>query len=308
MAISHWASPAARAAYERVYTSALGLWPIPFESRFVATRFGPTHVVVSGRPDGDPAVLIHAASLGAPQWYFQAAALGATRRLYAIDIMGDIGLSTQARPIHTRAEAADWLTGVLDGLGLERPLLVGSSFGGFQSTNLAVARPDRVGGLVLLAPAATIKPFKLLANLMIRSGSLVPMPFTVKPGLRGMMGGALPDARIVRLMETGVRGFRYDRRGIYPSEIPDADLARIACPTLVVVGDRERIYDPRAAIARAERLIPGVETEVLRGAGHLPGMQFPDAVNRLIEAFLDTRLPAVGARVAAPEPALVGAA
>jgi pimeloyl-ACP methyl ester carboxylesterase len=308
MSISHWATPDARATYERAYASALELWPIPHESRMVATPFGSTHVVVSGAVAGHPVVLIHAASLGAPQWYLQAAALGATRRLYALDIMGDIGLSTQARPIHTRAEAADWLTGVLDALGLERPLLVGSSFGGFHSTNLAVARPDRVGGLVLLAPAATIKPFKLVANLMIRSGSLVPMPFTVKPGLRGMMGGGLPDARIVRLMETGVRAFRYDRRGIYPSEIPDADLARIACPTLVVVGDRERIYDPQAAIARAQRLIPCVETELMPGAGHLPGMQFPDAVNRRIEAFLDARLPAPARRVAAPEPVLVGVA
>ena len=178
-------------------------------------------MIVSGEPDGEPVVLLHAASLSAVQWYLQAEALGRTHRLYAVDLMGDIGLSRQRAEVHTRAQAADWLTTTLDGLELDRAALVGSSFGGFHATNLALARPDRVGSLALLAPAATLKPFKPLANLFIRTGSLLPLPMTVKPGLRGMMSGDLPDPRIVRQMQIGVAGFRYDRAGIFPSPVPD---------------------------------------------------------------------------------------
>jgi pimeloyl-ACP methyl ester carboxylesterase len=291
MSISHWTNPTARAAYEEAYAASLELWPIPWVSRVVETPFGATHVVTSGAPGGDPIVLVHAAALTAAQWYLQAEALGSDHRLYAVDIMGDIGLSTQARPIHSRAEAAGWLGGVAEGLGLDRAIFVGSSFGGFQSTNLAVHRPDLVRGLVLLSPAATIKPFKLLANLMIRSGSLVPMPFTVQPGLRGMMAGRLPDERIVRQMEVGVAGFRYDRRGVYPSEIPDRELAAVACPTLLVLGTEERIYNPTLALARAHRLIPDLEAALLDGVGHLPGLQLPDVTNARIRSFLDSHFP-----------------
>ncbi len=216
----------------------------------------------------------------------QAADLGSGHRLFAIDIMGDIGLSTQTRQIHTRAEAAAWLASVLDALDLDHPVFIGSSFGGFLSANLAVHHPDRVGSMVLLAPAATIKPFKLLANVMIRTGSIIPLPGTVKPGLRAMMQGALPDERIVRQMEAGVAGFRYDRAGIYPSEIPDDELARIGCPALILVGDREMIYDAEQAIARARRLIPGVQAEIVPGVGHLLGMQRPDVVDQRILEFL----------------------
>ena len=285
--VSHWASQDAGLAYDATYREALELWPIHFESRFVQTPFGQTHVVVSGATDGAPVVLVHAASLTATQWYLQAAELGVDHRLYAVDIMGDIGRSTQTRPIHTRAEAADWLAGVLDGLGLDRATFIGSSFGGFQSANIAVHHPDRVSGLALLAPAATLKPFRPLANVAIRMGSLVPLPATVKPGLRGMMSGELPDARIVRQMETGVAGFRYDRHGIYPSEIPDAELAAISCPTLVLVGDREMIYDAEEAAARARRLLPAADVRIIRGVGHLLGMQRPDLVNPILRAFLD---------------------
>jgi pimeloyl-ACP methyl ester carboxylesterase len=292
MGLSHWKDAGARAAYERAYTASLELWPIPWESRFVRTPFGDTHVIVSGEPDGEPVVMLHAASLTAVQWHLQAEALGRTHRLYAVDIMGDIGLSRQRGEIHTRAQAADWLATTLDGLELNRAALVGSSFGGFQAVNLAVARPDRVSSLVLLAPAATLKPFKVLANVFIRTGSLLPLPMTVKPGLRGMMSGDLPDPRIVRQMEIGVAGFRYDRAGIFPSEVPDPELARLACRTIVLLGDQEMIYDPDAAARRAADLIPDCDVAVVPGVGHLLGMQQPDLVNARLEAFLGTRQPA----------------
>lgn len=286
MGLSHWKDPAARVAYERAYAASLELWPIPHELRFVPTPFGDSHVIVSGQAGGEPVVLLHAASLSAVQWYLQAAELSRSYRLYAIDLMGDIGLSRQRAEIHTRAQAADWLTATLDGLELGRAALVGSSFGGFQAVNLAVARPDRVSSLALLAPAATLKPFRPLANLFIRTGSLLPLPMTVAPGLRGMMGGDLPDPRIVRQMQVGVAGFRYDRAGIFPSEVPDAELAGLTCRTLVLLGDQEMIYDPSAAAARAAALIPDCEVDVVPGVGHLLGMQRPDRVNSRLRAFL----------------------
>jgi pimeloyl-ACP methyl ester carboxylesterase len=282
MSVSHWKDPDSRVAYERAYAATLELWPIPFESMSVPTSFGETHVVASGATEGEPVVFIHAASLSATQWYPQAAALGQEHRLYAIDIMGDIGLSRQSAAIHTRREAADWLAQTLDGLGLRDAAFVGSSFGGFHATNLATFHPDRVRSLALLAPAATLRPFKPLVHLAIRTGSLVPLPGTVRPGLRGMMSGRLPDPLIVRQMEIGVEGFRYDRGGIFPSEIPDAELAAIECPVLVLLGDREMIYDPAAAVERSRRLFRRSTAEIIPAVGHLLGMQRPDLVNPLL--------------------------
>jgi pimeloyl-ACP methyl ester carboxylesterase len=307
MSISHWASARAADAYRAAYADSLRLWPIPYRTRCVETSFGRTHVVESGQEDGEPIVLIHAASLSATQWYLQAAELGRDHRLLAIDILGDIGLSEQAAPMRTRSEAAGWLAATLDGLGIERARFVGSSFGGFLSANLAALRPGRVGALVLLAPAATLRPFKLAANLMIRAGSLLPLPMTVKPGLRGMMQGALPDPSIVRQMEAGVRGFRYDRRGIYPTELPDADLASITCPTLVLLGDREMIYDAERAADRAWRLLPDREVAVIPGVGHLLGMQDPVRVNAWIRAFLRAKAPPARGVASATVPAVADA-
>ena len=77
-----------------------------------------------------------------------------------------------------------------------------------------------------------------------------------------------------------------------------------------MVGDRERIYDPVAAIARARRLVPDVVTELVSGAGHLPGMQMPEVVALAIRSFLDRLMPESRPAVVAPSapvPAFVGA-
>lgn len=286
MTLSHWVDAAHRAAYERAYEAALGLWPIPHASAWVDTPLGTTHVVVSGNPTGAPLVLLPAASLSATQWYAQAAALGVAHRLFAVDILGDIGRSTQTTPLHSRADAAAWLRAVLDGLGIATASLVGASFGGFLAANLTTLAPERVHALALLAPAATLQPFATAARLFIRLGSLVPLPSTVRPGLRGMMGGRLPDARLVEQMERGVAGFRYDRAGLFPGALPDGDLRRIACPTLVLVGADERIYDAARAVARARALIPQGTTAVLPGLGHLLSLQDPATVNAHLGDFL----------------------
>lgn len=287
MTLSHWADSAHRDAYWRAYDESLCLWPIPYNTTFVDTPQGSTHVVTSGAAEGDPIVLLHAASLSAVQWYLQAAELGAHHRLIAIDIMGDIGRSSQTGPIHTRSDAATWLAAVLKALCVESAILVGSSFGGFLATNLASHAPHMVRALVLLAPAATLQPFSTAANLFIRLGSLVPLPSTVRPGLRAMMGGSLPDERIVRQMEMGVAGFRYDHAGIFPTELPDTDLRRLGCPTLVLVGEKERIYRAREAVERASALIARTCAEVVPGLGHLLGLQDAPLVNARISAFLE---------------------
>lgn len=281
--LSHWKDATARLGFESAYErAAASLWPVPRESRSVATPVGTTHVLISGDPRGEPMLLLHAAGTTALLWHRQVAHFAGRYRIHALDIVGDIGLSAQTAPIHARSDADAWLAAVLDGLGLERAILVGSSFGGFLATSFALAHPERVQALVLLAPAATLQPFSPLANLTIWIGGRIPMPFTVRPALRTMTGGALPDARFIAVMEEGVRGFRYDPHGIYPSMIEDEELASLCAPTLVLLGSEEAIYDAERAAERARRLIPGVRAEVLPGLGHLLGLQRPDEIDALV--------------------------
>jgi hypothetical protein len=88
------------------------------------------------------------------------------------------------------------------------------------------------------------------------------------------------DARFARQFDLGVRGFRYanPRKSIFPRPFSDEQLGAISVPTLLLIGDRERIYDPHKALERAARLVPRIETDLVPGAGHILAMQLPDIV------------------------------
>jgi pimeloyl-ACP methyl ester carboxylesterase len=67
---------------------------------------------------------------------------------------------------------------------------------------------------------------------------------------------------------------------------PKSLLRRFAVPGLLVFGEHEVLYDPRRVGVRAERLMPGLRVEVVRGAGHAAVYDKPDEVNETPIEFL----------------------
>jgi pimeloyl-ACP methyl ester carboxylesterase len=68
---------------------------------------------------------------------------------------------------------------------------------------------------------------------------------------------------------------------------PDSSplLAKIAVPTLVLVGSQDAITPPEEA-ERMAAAIPGARFEVIEGAGHLSNLERWDAFNAAVAAFL----------------------
>jgi pimeloyl-ACP methyl ester carboxylesterase len=56
--------------------------------------------------------------------------------------------------------------------------------------------------------------------------------------------------------------------------------------TLLLIGQQEALYDPVAAVKRAQQLIPDVQTELIPHAGHDLPIGKPETVNQRILAFL----------------------
>ena len=56
---SAFKTPEGEAAYLAAYDAAMKLWPVPYEEMEIPSRFGTTHVIVSGPKDAPPLVLLH---------------------------------------------------------------------------------------------------------------------------------------------------------------------------------------------------------------------------------------------------------
>lgn len=87
------------AAFIAAYDDAIKLWPVSYEEREIPTRFGLTHVVVSGRQDAPPLVLLHGSIGTLLSWAPNIVDLSKHHCVYTIDVMGQRGTSVSQRDL-----------------------------------------------------------------------------------------------------------------------------------------------------------------------------------------------------------------
>jgi len=285
------------AAYLTAYAAAMKFWPVPYDEREVVSRFGKTHVVISGPKCAPPLVLLHGYWATLTMWSLNVEDLSRNHRVYAIDVMGQPGRNTPSEPIRNVADYVEWLTATLDCLCLDQVSLMGMSYGAWLSLRYAVAHPDRVRKLVLLSPAASLVP--LVKQFAWRGVVMLMWParLTVRWFMRWLGAKDNPgDATVRRVTDTvvdlmwlGLKHYRFqpETLRIIPTVFTDDELRAMVVPTLLLIGEREVIYDPRQALARAHRFILSLEGELVPNTSH--DMTFVEhaRVNARILEFLD---------------------
>jgi pimeloyl-ACP methyl ester carboxylesterase len=167
-------SAAAEETYLRAYAASLSLWPVPFERFDVPGRFGMTHVIAAGPAEAPPIILLHGMGVSSTSWYPNIEALSRIRRCYAFDYPGDVNCSVCTQPLRARVEAAEWLTGMLDQLKIERADFAGLSFGGFLAMNYVSRAPARVRRAIALCPAAVLTAIR--PEFLVRLAALFLFP------------------------------------------------------------------------------------------------------------------------------------
>jgi pimeloyl-ACP methyl ester carboxylesterase len=230
---------------------------------------------------------LHAASLSSTAWFANIAALSANHRVYAVDTIGDAGKSVADRLLEQRTDYAEWLREVFDGLNIERANLLGHSYGGWLTLNMALVNPDRLRKIVLLAPAASIYPMSLLTQLGLR------LPFKIRPPARFVFKmiaskGTVFEETFIHLMEMVTR---YCLPALmFPAVYTDEELKQIELQTLLLIGAGEKIYNPKKAIARAQRLMPNLTAEIIPNVGHTLNMEQPEIIDSRVLEFLKNEI------------------
>ena len=113
-----------RAVRER-YLEFLKYWPVPNQQLRVPTREGETFIVACGDENAPPLVLLHGAAANSAMWMGDVAAWAAHFRVYAVDLIGEAGLSAPSRPPLASEAHALWLDDVMQALSLARASIVG---------------------------------------------------------------------------------------------------------------------------------------------------------------------------------------
>jgi len=278
------------ARFRAAYDAALKIWPVSYEEFDVPTRFGKTHVIACGPTDAPPLVLLHGYMATSVMWAPNIGDFSRRYRVYAIDTMGQPGKSIPGEPIGSAADYVAWLTATLDELRLDRVNLLGMSFGGWLALHYASAAPERVQTLTLLSPGGVLplsRQLSLRGMLMV----LLPSRFTVNSLMRwvGLRDdGETEDWRVMELMYLGIRHFRMppETLRIGANPLSDDELRALRAPVLLLIGENEVLYDAAAALARACRLIPNFEGELVPDCRHdMCSSQFRIVNARVLDFF-----------------------
>jgi pimeloyl-ACP methyl ester carboxylesterase len=254
--------------------------------------------------EGPDLVLLHGALATGQDWLAgPAGALSATRRVTVVDRPGH-GLSRRPRFAGTPRDQARQIADGLDSLGVNRPVVIGHSFGGLVALALAEQRPASVSALVLVAPIAFPEP-RPIEHLF-----LAPRSLPLAGPLFSWVAERLPlDRAFLDYVQRDMffpapvpaawkETFPYDEvRGSMVFEGEDAasilplspaatiDFSRVTLPVRILTGTRDRVVDHQRQGKALARLLPNASLTEVEGAGHMLHHSHPDALAEAVGAL-----------------------
>ena len=228
------------------------------------------------------AVFIHGAANDHSVWALQSRYFAWHGwKVLAVDLPGH---GQSDGPLCTSIDAlADWVAALLDAAQVETAVLIGHSMGSLTALELTARRPDLVSKLALVGSAVPMAVGDVLldaalndeekARRMIVDWSLAPnshignnhkVPGTWLPG---------SSLALMRRMAKGVLHNDLAACKAYVNGLSAA--ASVRCPALVLMGERDLMTAPKAALGVIAAL-QSVRTETISDAGHNMTLEAPD--------------------------------
>jgi pimeloyl-ACP methyl ester carboxylesterase len=259
-----------------------------------------------GAGEGPPLVLLHGAGDNSLDWRWVIPDLAATHRVYAPDLPGS---PDSARPdaAYSPAFFERFAVGFLDALGIGRATFVGNSLGGLIALRLALSDPARVTALVLVDSAglgSAVNPaftsvniphlgeaampfWRTRAGAYQRAWGRTALLFTHPPRSvpREWLAEQCRLARLPGYLEAHLTALRTIVGPFGQREVMVDRLGLLETPTLVVWGERDRVF-PRSQAKRSVARLREGSLALIPDCGHMPQVECPDRFLGALDGFL----------------------
>jgi pimeloyl-ACP methyl ester carboxylesterase len=257
-----------------------------------SVEVGGRTIAFERRGHGPPLVLVHGALSDGREWRPQLDGLSDAFTVVAWDAPG-CGGSFDPPEDYGLDDYADCLAAFIEALGLERPSVLGLSFGSGLALELFRRHPAVPRALVLASAYAgwlgslgrEVAEERRQWGL---SAAEQPRDKFVREFNETLFTDSVP-AQLVEEMSAVIADYRPAGLRAMSNAFADADLRdvlpRIDVPTLLIYGDA----DQRSPVAVGEdlhRRIPGSKLVVIRGPGHAVNLEAPERFNQEVRSFL----------------------
>jgi pimeloyl-ACP methyl ester carboxylesterase len=256
------------------------------EEEFVELDGGRVHLLRGGA--GEPVLFLHAAG-GAGTWLpFHEMLAARGFEVIAPDHPG-FGKSDEFPEVEAIDDLVFHYLDVLDALGLDRPHVVGASFGGWIAAELALYLPQRVASLTLLSAAGLRLPEHPVTDLFLLPPARLPATLFHNPPPPAPVPppGTPPDLdAVIAAYREATALARFSWVPFFSDPKLDRRLRRITAPTLVVAPSDDRVIPIEHAQRYAERIPNATYTEV-PDCGHAMYFERPAEFTARVAAFLN---------------------
>lgn len=255
----------------------------------------PALLRIEGPPGAPVALFFHPFPLNSDVWDEMLHACAASGLCAAaLDAPGFGGTPPLGTPL-TMDALAELGACALDTLGARRAAIIGNSMGGYAAMAFLRRFPERASAVALIATKASADAPAVREKREAQAQAALECgPQAVIDELMPRLFGTDPPAGARERVESLARratpqGIADAVRGmaLRPDSLPD--LPGWKLPALVIAGEHDALMTraDREALARG---IPGARLEVIAGAGHLPYLERPQQVARLLTAHLQLRI------------------
>ena len=257
---------------------------------FAALSYGVVRYRVIGPRDAPALVLVNSLGTDLCIWDGVVDQLATDHYVITYDKRGH-GLSSVPPAPYAIADLSRDLLELVDHLGLDRFALAGVSVGGMVAMRFATDHPERLASVVLCDTAARIGDAATWNARIdaIRQDGMAAIADAVLLRWFPLSIRAGRDAEIAGwrnlLLRSPVEGYAGTCAALRDADL-SAAVARISVPTLVVVGAEDKSTSPDLVRATADH-IPGARFEVITGAGHIPSIDRPAELARLIRKHVE---------------------
>jgi pimeloyl-ACP methyl ester carboxylesterase len=245
---------------------------IDFENIYVDTRFGKTHLLKTGNPDGMPILLFHGGNSTSPYYLRDFLWFRNKYLIYAADTMGHPGKSAETVLSAKNLEYGEWASDVIDGLGFKKMICMGGSYGGGVLMKLMCVAPQKISKAILLVPSGICNASN--ASIMFTMG--IPMIlYKITQNKKWLMKAILPmaiDGNDIDESTFEMVKCAFDNVCIkagMPSNVKATDMKNYTASTLLLTGEKDVLFPGAKVIARAKTIIPNLKTYLMKGSGHM---------------------------------------
>ena len=249
----------------RYYETLLMQWNQPSRQFMLETTFGETFIIETGKKEAPAIILLHGSGSNSAMWIADTREWAKSYHVFAIDIIGECGKSSENRPAFKNDNYSKWIFEIINQLGLNRISLIACSLGGWIALDFAVNYSEKLEKLILMGTAGITK---------IKPKTIFWIIITTVMGSRGfnklnkMVYGNLDIDSHALGFASMIRKYYKPRTDALPV-LTNESLRQIKASTLFIGGENDCFYNSQKTASRLKENLDKIQCFVLKNTGHV---------------------------------------